>query len=122
MKLLDDYFKLQNKIYKHFEYVEDWKVIPLEDGTNHYWHLFENKDGSGHVIFAESVGDLKAPMYSNRIYTQRFLPKWVYRAEEYTMISVDTNTDGNKFLQIFDNKKEVKNIAIKDLEIDITKF
>ncbi len=32
----------------------------------------------------------------------------VYRGQDYTMISVDTHVDGNKFLQIFDNKKEVK--------------
>jgi hypothetical protein len=50
--------------------------------------------------------DGKGDYYSNEIYTQRFLPKWVYRGEKYTMICVDTHTDGNKFLQIFDNEKE----------------
>jgi len=45
--------------------------------------------------------------YRNDIYTQRFLSKWVYRGEDYTMICVDTHTDGNKFLQIFNNKKEI---------------
>ena len=46
--------------------------------------------------------------YQNEIYTQRFLPKWVYRGKEYTMICVDTRTDGNTFLQVFDNSKEIK--------------
>lgn len=50
----------------------------------------------------------KLQMYSNEIYTQRFLPKWVYRGKDYTMICVDTHTDGNKFLQIFDNSKEIR--------------
>lgn len=47
-------------------------------------------------------------IYECQIYTQRFLPKWVYRADELTMICVDTQTDGNKFLMIFDNAKEVE--------------
>jgi hypothetical protein len=46
--------------------------------------------------------------YAAEIYTQRFLPKWVYRGAEYTMVCVDTRTDGNKFLMVFDNKKEIK--------------
>jgi hypothetical protein len=44
--------------------------------------------------------------YQNDIYTNRFLPKWVYRGPEYTMIVVDTHTDGNQLLQVFANDKE----------------
>ena len=112
MKLLQDYFALQKLIFEYFGYVEDWKVIPLDDATEFYWQLNENSDGSGEVLFSEHIENLKdieaGEYYSNEIYTQRFLPKWVYRGQDYTMISVDTHVDGNKFLQIFDNKKEVK--------------
>ena len=51
----------------------------------------------------EAVGDY----YCNSIYTQRFLSKWVYRGGDLTMISVDTHTDGNKFL-ITRNKSRLK--------------
>lgn len=114
MKLLEEYFELQKKIHDYFGYVEDWVAIPMDDSTPFYWKLSEYEDGSGFVRFSEDKEKLSpekeadGEYYENEIYTQRFLPKWVYRGEEYTMICVDTHTDGNKFLQIFDNSKEIK--------------
>lgn len=110
---LNNYFALQQQIFDYFGYVEDWKVIPLDDSTECYWKLTTYEDCSGYVRFSEDAVNLseeneeQGEYYENEIYTQRFLPKWVYRGEEYTLICVDTHTDGNKFLQIFDNKKEV---------------
>lgn len=106
MKLLTQYFKLQKEIYDYFGYVEDWVTIPIDDATDYYWTLENRSSGNGTVTFAETKEQLadeeKADYYQHEIYTQRFLPKWVYRAEDYTMIVVDTETDGNKYLQIFD--------------------
>ena len=106
MKLLDDYFKKQQEIFDYFGYVEDYRVIPIDDATEYYWCLDGEK-----VRFANAIEKLKDEdaegYYENEIYTQRFLPKWVYRRRDYTMICVDTCTDGNQFLQIFDNSKEV---------------
>jgi hypothetical protein len=113
MKLLDDYFKLQKEIFEYFGYVEDWVVIPMDNATDYHWYINGDEQG-GEVVYAETIEQLKdedkGEYYANEIYTQRFLPKWVYRAEDYTMIVVDTHTDGNKFLQVFDNKKEVKDL------------
>lgn len=107
---LDNYFKLQKEIYDYFGYIEDWVAIPLDDAREYYWYLTGEQYGDA-VTFAETAEQLQdveaLAFYSNVIYTQRFLPRWVYRGEDYTMICVDTHTDGNKFLQIFDNKKEV---------------
>lgn len=124
MKLLEEYFKLQKQIYDHFDYVENWKVIPLSDDTEYFWHLEEFAEGNGTLHFAESRENLRKIIennyqwndeginsddyYTNEIYTQRFLEKWVYRAEDYTMVCVDTQTDGNKFLSILDNAKEIE--------------
>lgn len=46
--------------------------------------------------------------YTAEIYTQRFLPKWIYRTDNHTLVCMDTHVDGNKFLGIFDNNKESK--------------
>ncbi len=110
MKLLKQYFKLQQEIFEYFGYVEDWKVIPLDDQTDQYWLLKQNKDGQGYVVFyseplTQEILD-GGLYYCNSIYTQRHLPKWVYRGEEYTLICVDTQTDGNFFLTVFSNNKE----------------
>lgn len=123
MKLLDDYFKLQKQVHEYFGYVEDWAAIPMDDCTDKDWALDQNEDGSGEIHFGEKVdvvewhtGDQDEIMsrkdgktlecYSHDIYTQRFLPKWVYRGEEYTMVVCDTRTDGNRFLCVFDNSRE----------------
>lgn len=108
VKQLDKYFSLQKEIHDYFGYVEDWRVIPLEDSTNYYWRLYG--EGPEEVRFAVTEKKLEDPRgnyYEDEIYTQRFLPKWVYRGKDYTMVVVDTHTDGNKFLRIFDNSKEV---------------
>ena len=107
MKKLEDYFKLQKEIYEYFNYTEDWAVIPLEDSTKSVWKIQGNS-----VDFADDITKLNdydaGDYYSNEIYYQRFLDKHIYRGKDYTMICVDTHTDGNKFLQVFDNDKEVK--------------
>jgi len=109
---LKQYFEIQDEIYKYFGYVEDWVVIPLHYCLNDYWFI-DGDDQNGTVFWSphsfttESL-EKGETLYSGTIYTQRFLPKWVYRTDDYTMISVDTQCDGNKFLMIFDNKLECK--------------
>ena len=113
MKKLDEYFKIKEEIHKHFGYTEDWCVIPLSDYTEYFWYLEQDSRGSGDVHFADTETELEnqdGQYYVESIYTQRFLPKWVYRAEDYTMVVVDTQVDGNKFLAIFDNAKERNNL------------
>jgi len=106
VRMLKDFFDQQEKIFNYFGYVEDWKVIPLDDRTEFYWELDEIDNT---VKYAETLEELKddADYYEDTIYQQRFLPKYIYEGLEYTMISVDTQTDGNKFLAVFDNKKKV---------------
>jgi hypothetical protein len=112
MELLKHYNLVRQDLFDYFGYVEDWVVIPVDDATKYYWRLTGEGRGD-EVQFADTLEELETESgnyYANEIYTQRFLPKWVYRGDEYTMVVVDTHTDGNKFLQIFDNKKEVKHV------------
>lgn len=107
MKLLDQEQAIRQQIFDYFEYVEDWRVLPFDDSTMYYWRL--DGESPGNVCFADSEQELTdetGNYYENAIYTQRHLPKWVYRGEDYTMVVVDTQTDGNEWLQILDNAKE----------------
>lgn len=120
MKLLKDYLALEKAIHDHFGYTEDWVTIPLDDRTDAYWFLDQKENGTGKVVFGEDGEPLTpetieegARIYSNVIYTQRFLPKWVYRTKDYTMICVDTRTDGNKYLAVFDNSREQDDESLK---------
>jgi hypothetical protein len=110
MELLDRHKSLTDEIHAYFGYVEDWCVIPLEDSRDCFWRL--DGEGPGTVRFADTeevLEDEKAEEYcEEEIYTQRYLPKWVYRGAEFTMVVVDTHVDGNKFLRIFTNANERK--------------
>lgn len=109
-RLLMSYMACEEAIHRFFGYEPSWRVIPISDNTAYWWWL--SGEGSGdYVIFGE--GDVKEAIkggqyYSNEIYTQRHLSRWVYRAESHTMICVDTRTDMNVFLAIFDNEKKVR--------------
>lgn len=110
MQLLDQYFEIQQKIYEFFGYVEDWRVIPLEDSRDRFWRL--NGDGPGDLHYADSEYELLSQSgnyYVDEIYTQRHLPKWVYRGDGFTMVCCDPKVDGNKFLRVLDNAKERPN-------------
>lgn len=106
MELLTKHQKLRQEIFDYFGYVEDWRILPINDTREYYWVL--DGDGPGCVRFAETEEQLLSDgdYYENIIYTQRHLPRWVYRGEDYTMIVADTETDGNKLLQIFTNANE----------------
>ena len=107
MKLLDEYFRLQKEVHDYFGYVENWRVIPLDDQTDMYWRL--NGEGPGTVTYANSPEELESEegnCYEDEIYTQRFLTKWVYRGKDYTLVCCDPHTDMNTFLRVFENTKE----------------
>ena len=105
--LLDDYFSLREKVFQYFGYVEDWRVLPINDCREYFWALSGTGPGVvGYAATEEALQSQDGEYYEDDIYTQRHLPKWVYRGKDHTMICVDTHTDGNQLLSIFDNAKE----------------
>jgi hypothetical protein len=110
--LVDNYFKLQKELFKYFGYTQNWCIIPTDPCMGKYWMITGPKDQSSTSVVWSPVQFTKQTIedgdsiYSGTIYTQRFLSKWVYRGKNHTMVSVDTHTDGNKALMIFDNDKE----------------
>lgn len=111
MNLINDYFSLRKQLHDYFGYIEDWRILPMEDSRGYYWRIIGGEGRGGKVRFAEEIEDMADDHdnrhYENSIYTQRHLPKWVYRGKDYTMICVDTHCDGNQYLQIFDNALEL---------------
>ena len=119
MKLLDDYFKLKNQVFEHFGYVEDWVRIPIEDYRNYYWFLDLDEYGGGELSYNDKLLTAEiieeGDYYVNTVYTQRFLSKWIYETDDYTLICVDTETDGNKLLAILENTKKQYDIKKKKI-------
>lgn len=109
---IDAYEAARKEIFKHVGYVEDWVVLPLDDQRRRAWRIVGGDEcgAGGKVMYADTDADLDDPeskkLYSATVYTQRFLPRWVYRGAEVTLVVVDTHCDGNRFLMLFDNSKE----------------
>lgn len=118
--IVDAFEEAKQAIFDHCGYKEDWRVIPLEDSRDYYWTIdqFERewckfcpqKEGLEYWLeeHEDEYGKFGDCLYEDEIYTQRHLPKWVYRGKEFTLVCVDTHTDGNQFIRIFRNDHEVK--------------
>lgn len=113
--LLDGYFAAQLAVHEAFGYKEDWCVFPLVDERDVWWRIVgldarSGTYGAGAVQFwrdEENIGEwLDNDGYEHAILPNRFLPKSIYEGDGFTMVLVDTMTDGNRYLAIFDNAKK----------------
>lgn len=108
MRVILEYFAIRQKIFDHVGYVENWRMLPIESLVENYWRLYG--EGPGKVRFAESEEYLDDPNEEDyceyQIYTQRHLPRWVYRGETITLIVADTRVDANQVLALFSNQME----------------
>ena len=106
MKALDIFNEKLEEIYNYFGFVEDWIVFPITDRRDMYWKITDGK-----VMYAEKkekVGCEDLKYFSDELLNHRFYPKSIYEGKEFTMIIVDTHTDGNKFFAIYDNTKKIE--------------
>lgn len=124
---VDRYFEEREAIFAHVGYVEDWRVLPLDDSRKMFWAVDEHENEW--VKFSperealrywlqeheDEYGPYGDKLYENAIYTQRHLPKWVYRGTELTLVVVDTQTDFNCFLQLFRNTNEIRSTRMMEL-------
>lgn len=117
---IDDYFRLREQVFAHVGYVEDWRVFPLDDMRGCWWWADPSECGEVRWSPSEEAlrywmgdhddeyGPYGNQLYGGDIYTNRHLPKWLYRGPEFTLALVDTHTDGNIFLMVFRTDHEVK--------------
>lgn len=96
------------EIHDRFGYREDWRAFVIDDRRDKWWKIVDGHEvmfQHGDVAYsARAIDD--GQYCSDEIYTYRHLPKHVYRTKSHTMILVDTHTDGNIFLAVFDNALE----------------
>lgn len=123
MNPIDVYFEAKELVHKSFGYVSNWKEIPMEDGRKYYWMVIGDETNGklvySNVKFTSENIAVGSCIYSAELYTQRFLPKYVYRNKDHTMISINTRIGGNKFLMILTNSLECKNLKLKKLYKEI---
>lgn len=116
--IVDSFFDAREAIFDHVGYVEDWRVLPIDDSRDDFWAVDKHdrewvkyspsREALAYWLEHDDFGPHGDKLYENAIYTQRHLPKWVYRGEELTLVVADTQTDGNQYLQLFRNENEVR--------------
>lgn len=106
MKLLDQYNEIQQKIYDYFGFKEGWHVYPITDSKAMFWCIKDD------MIYKWSSMDSYNNLDEDDFYNDEIIThsqnKGVYKGKEFTAVLVDTNVDGNKFLDIYDNSKMVE--------------
>jgi hypothetical protein len=115
--IVDSFFDAREAIFEHVGYVEDWRVLPIDDSRDQFWAVDEHerewvkfspsREALAYWLESDDYGPHGDKLYENEIYTQRHLKKWVYRGDELTLVVADTRTDGNQYLQLFRNHNEV---------------
>jgi hypothetical protein len=117
LNLLDIFDNSLDAIMKSFEVPQTWHQIYPDDMTNVFWFI----DGDSIVWFdtlltkevIDSEKYYQAVMHDNWEYKKLPSPPW--RRFGLAMIPVDTHTDGNKYLMIFDEDKECKDQEVIEL-------
>lgn len=111
-KRIDQLFELEKLVHSHAGYQEDWVRYPLQDLREYYWKVDPKEEewlryAEDPELLPEEAVDSE-DYYEDEIFADHFLDKLVFRGEEITLVVTDTKTDGNKFLSILDNAKEIK--------------
>ncbi len=102
-ELLSEYARLEQEILAHFNYEPQWREYLIRDYRDLWWGLV------GHTLYYQ---------YENNLATDEVLRQGnfctaevrsVYHsADGHTMVCLDTNTDGNKYLGVFEDSKRVE--------------
>jgi hypothetical protein len=119
--VVEKFLEARAAIFKHVGYVEDWRKLPIDDSRDQFWAVDEDerewvkfapkREAMVYWLANDDWGPYGDEVYESSIYTQRHLPKWVYRGTKLTLVVTDTHTDGNQLLQLFRNENEVHNAA-----------
>lgn len=98
------YENAKQYVFEHCGYVEQWRDFPLNDERTSFWSVNQR----GYVRHADSEKELKEQTgnYYEAEVVNNSNNKGVYRGKRYTLVIINTNTDGNVFATVFDNLLE----------------
>lgn len=103
-EMLDQYFKLQGLIYAECGYTEGCLEFALADETDKFWRV-----GDYEVLYAETAADLVDDESEMRWVEDAYLDAggWIFRGKKHTMVRIKSCMEGNQYLLVLDNEKEV---------------
>lgn len=99
-KLLETLQTTEQAIYEYFGLDPQWQDLKFSNCTEYYWRFTE---------YAEIYyGDVLKEVTNENAYSAFQILDILIKKEKYTLIAMDTQTDGNRYFAIFDNNKEIK--------------
>lgn len=128
-KLLNKYNASIKAIHRFFGYKGDWTIFPIEDNTDCYWFINDDK-----ICFYENMEKYEAILKEYLEILENSEDEFgekeefdlsnisgeyevdlimlygeyrIYEKDKYTAIIVDTHTDDNKLFSIWDNSKKI---------------
>lgn len=116
--LLNRYQEIEQQIYNYFGYKEDWSKFCIDDCTEYFWYFGKCED----VFYCNARNKEEAKkiiLIGIESYSCRIINNHIYKKNDLTLMLLNTECDGNIFLSIFDNSKEIKNIINFHDTIDV---
>lgn len=98
-ELIEQHFSSEQEILERFGHERNWHVAPLDDARDSWWLII---DGSL-CWWNEEPEDIEDAEYDGEI-----VNNYIHRVEGYCLVHIDTSCDGNEFLMILDEEKELK--------------
>lgn len=107
-ELLSRYNELESQILNYFGYQQEWTMLPLDDMTMMYWMLADDKVvWSDKLLTAETV-EKGMEIYDAVAYIAfNMTERWIWTKDDYTLLRVNTRSDNNHLLMVFDNSRQV---------------
>ena len=104
-ELLTKHEQIYDEVFTYFGYKGNWRELLIADKTDVFWYISENAEEVRYSYQPLIPEDRHNTDYS--AYIMQNLCYNICRGNDYTMIAIDTECDGNCFLAIFDNTKEL---------------
>lgn len=97
-QLLSDYARAEKAIHAHFGYRPEWREYPVRDERGQWWFVYKNCLYHQYKRFPHDEGNIRLGNFCKSDVSA------VNRSDDgYTLLTLDTRTDGNKCLSIFEN-------------------
>lgn len=107
--LLTEYARLEQEILAHFSYEPQWREYLIRDYRGLWWGI------DRHTLYYQYENN---PPTEDTMRRGQFCTadvRSVYRsADGYSMLCLDTQTDGNKYLGVFEDSLRVDSALIEN--------
>ena len=100
-ELIEQYHEAEEELHERFGFLKRWRAFPIDNLTELYWF-----DDGDRVYYSDVVFTEESIKDGHQLYTATLNDK--HQKDGFTMILGDTESDGNIFLMIFDDLKELR--------------